>query len=125
VRSQRAIGSPVSNISSARFLPIARDNGTIGVEQNRPILIPGVAKRAPWASVTVAVLVVAFIKVSLIGLYFMELRHAPPLLRSIFDVWYCAVCSAVVGIYLASYRMIRKVISWPRPDGRTLEAGMT
>ena len=52
--------------------------------------------------VTVAVLVVAFAKVGLIGLYFMELRHAPPLLRNIFHAWYLAVCSLVVGIYLAS-----------------------
>jgi hypothetical protein len=34
----------VRNISSARFLPIARDNGTTGVEQKRPIFTPGVAK---------------------------------------------------------------------------------
>ena len=33
--------SPVSSISSARLRPIARDSGTIGVEQNSPILTPG------------------------------------------------------------------------------------
>jgi Prokaryotic Cytochrome C oxidase subunit IV len=53
-------------------------------------------------AVTVAVLVVAFAKVALIGLYFMDLRHAPPWLRNIFHVWYFAVCSVVVVIYLAS-----------------------
>jgi hypothetical protein len=52
--------------------------------------------------VTVAVLVVAFVKVALIGLHFMELRYAPPLLRNIFHVWYLAVCTVVVVIYLAS-----------------------
>jgi Prokaryotic Cytochrome C oxidase subunit IV len=52
--------------------------------------------------VTVAVLLVAFVKVALIGLYFMELRHAPPLLRHIFHGWYLAVCTVVVVIYLAS-----------------------
>jgi len=41
-----SIGSPVSSISRARFRPTAREIGTIGVEQNRPILTPGVAKRA-------------------------------------------------------------------------------
>lgn len=51
---------------------------------------------------TVVVLIVAFVKVALIGLYFMELRHAPPVLRNMFHVWYLAVCSVVVGIYLAS-----------------------
>ena len=40
------IGSPVSSSSSARLRPTAREIGTIGVEQKRPILAPGVAKRA-------------------------------------------------------------------------------
>jgi len=40
-----AIDCPVSSISSARLRPIARESGTIGVEQNRPIFTPGVAKR--------------------------------------------------------------------------------
>src|SRR3954451_24844542 len=44
-----SMGCPVSSISSARLRPIARDSGTIGVEQNRPILTPGVAKRGPPA----------------------------------------------------------------------------
>ena len=38
--------SPVNNISSARLRPIVRATGTIGVEQNRPMFTPGVAKRA-------------------------------------------------------------------------------
>ena len=38
--------SPVNNISSARLRPIARCTGTIGVEQNSPMLTPGVANRA-------------------------------------------------------------------------------
>src|SRR5262249_53703023 len=53
-------------------------------------------------AVTVAVLVVAIVKVALIGLYFMELRQAPPLLRNIFHAWYLALGSVVVVIYLAS-----------------------
>jgi hypothetical protein len=43
----------------------------------------------------VAILTVAFIKVRFIGLYFMELRAAPYLLRGIFDA-YCAVVGSVV-----------------------------
>jgi hypothetical protein len=35
-------------------------------------------------------------------MYFMELRHAPPWLRNVFHLWYFAVCSAVIGIDLAS-----------------------
>ena len=35
---------PVSSISSARLRPTARTSSTIGVEQNRPMLTPGVAK---------------------------------------------------------------------------------
>src|SRR4051794_20945415 len=41
-----SIGWPVSSMSSARLRPIARESGTIGVEQNRPIFTPGVAKSA-------------------------------------------------------------------------------
>ena len=37
--------SPVSNISMACLCATLRDSATIGVEQNRPILTPGVAKR--------------------------------------------------------------------------------
>ncbi|ORX19356.1 hypothetical protein AWC32_10910 [Mycobacterium xenopi] len=43
----------MSNISRARLRPIARDNGTIGVEKKRPILTPGVAKRACSAATQV------------------------------------------------------------------------
>ena len=36
----------MNNISSARLRPIVRATGTIGVEQNSPMLTPGVANRA-------------------------------------------------------------------------------
>lgn len=49
----------------------------------------------------VAVLVVAFTKVRFVGLYFMELRHAPVPLRLIFEAWCVAVCGVVLGMYLA------------------------
>ena len=41
-----SIMSPVNSISSTRLRPIEREIGTIGVEQNRPMFTPGVAKRA-------------------------------------------------------------------------------
>jgi hypothetical protein len=37
-------------MSSARLRPIARESGTIGVEQNSPIFTPGVANRAVSAA---------------------------------------------------------------------------
>ena len=40
------IMSPVSSISIARLRDTLRDSATIGVEQNSPILTPGVANRA-------------------------------------------------------------------------------
>src|SRR3984957_2654724 len=40
------IGSPVSSISIACLRGTLRDSATIGVEQNRPISTPGVAKLA-------------------------------------------------------------------------------
>src|SRR5205085_9234082 len=44
--SSADIASPVSSISMAALRATARDKATIGVEQNSPILTPGVAKRA-------------------------------------------------------------------------------
>ncbi len=44
--SAASTGSPSSSISMAALRGTARASATIGVEQNRPILTPGVAKRA-------------------------------------------------------------------------------
>src|SRR5580698_11324531 len=44
--SSAEIISPVSSISIAALRVTLRDNATIGVEQNRPILTPGVANLA-------------------------------------------------------------------------------
>jgi hypothetical protein len=45
---------------------------------------------------------VAFVKVRYIGVYFMELRHAPLVLRLIFQAWCAAFCALVLGIYLVA-----------------------
>jgi caa(3)-type oxidase subunit IV len=46
------------------------------------------------------ILLIAFIKVRLVGLYFMELRGAPTVLRGLFEA-YCAIaCTVVVGVFL-------------------------
>ena len=47
-----------------------------------------------------AVLVVAFVKVRFVGMYFMELRHAPIPLRALYEIWCLVVCSVVVGMFL-------------------------
>jgi hypothetical protein len=48
---------------------------------------------------SVAVLLIAFIKVRFVFLDFMELRSAPGPLRLIFEGWTIAVCSTIIGLY--------------------------
>ena len=50
---------------------------------------------------TVAVLAVAFVKVHLVGLYFMELRSAPVPLRLLFEGWVVVTGSVLIGLYLS------------------------
>lgn len=45
--------------------------------------------------------IVAFVKVHLVGNYFMELRHAPRTLRLVFSGWMVLTCALIVGLYLA------------------------
>lgn len=63
---------------------------------------------ASWESVGVtggariasfAVLVIAFVKARLIGLEFMELRHAPLPLRIAFEAWTIIMCVTLVALY--------------------------
>jgi hypothetical protein len=57
-------------------------------------VLPGVQ------TASVAVLAVAFVKVRLIGMHFMDLRLAPAALRVGFDVWCLAVATLVIALYL-------------------------
>ncbi|MBI3689371.1 MAG: cytochrome C oxidase subunit IV family protein [Mycolicibacterium aromaticivorans] len=50
--------------------------------------------------VAVAVLAIAAIKVRLVGLDFMELRHAPIPLRLAFEVYCVALWALLSGLYL-------------------------
>ena len=50
--------------------------------------------------VAVAVLAIAAVKVRLVGLDFMELRHAPIPLRAAFEVYCVALWALLSGIYL-------------------------
>ena len=50
--------------------------------------------------VAIVVLAIAAIKVRLVGLDFMELRHAPIPLRVLFEVYCFAVWAVLSGLYL-------------------------
>lgn len=64
----------------------------------------GGGHRAPVreAAVSVAVLAVAFVKIRLVGLYFMELKNAPLVLRAIFEGYVVLVAGTVITLYLAA-----------------------
>lgn len=49
---------------------------------------------------TVVVLVVAFVKVRLVGMYFMELKAAPAPLRLAFECYCVVVCAALIAMYV-------------------------
>ena len=46
------------------------------------------------------ILVVAIIKVRLVGTYFMELRNAPGALRSLFGLYCLLLLAVLLGLYL-------------------------
>jgi hypothetical protein len=54
------------------------------------------------AVAAVGVLGVAFLKVGLVGHYFMELRYAPLSLRLVFTGWAVVVCSALIVMYVTT-----------------------
>lgn len=56
----------------------------------------------PAQFATVAVLLVAFFKVGIVGAHFMELRHAPLVLELIFNAWCAVVCAVLIALYLGA-----------------------
>lgn len=48
---------------------------------------------------TSAVIIIAFIKLRMVFLEFMELRHAPMALRLAFEGWTVVVCSCLIFLY--------------------------
>lgn len=52
------------------------------------------------SAATVAVIVVAFVKIHFVATHFMELRTAPLVLRLIVDAYVVVVCVALVVIHL-------------------------
>ena len=51
--------------------------------------------------VAVAVIAIAFIKVRLVGIHFMELRGAPVLLRAAFEAYAAVAATVLIVLYLA------------------------
>ena len=49
---------------------------------------------------SIIIMTIAFIKVFLVGMYFMELRHAPQVLRGVFLGYCLLVFSVVTGMFL-------------------------
>jgi heme/copper-type cytochrome/quinol oxidase subunit 4 len=49
---------------------------------------------------TVAIIVVAALKIRFVVLYFMEVRTAPISLRVVTEVWLLAVTGLILGMYL-------------------------
>lgn len=52
---------------------------------------------------TVAVLMLAFFKVRLVLMHFMEVREAPTVLRVVFDTWLLVTCIAVASIFISMH----------------------
>ena len=49
-----------------------------------------------------AIIVIAFVKARYVILDFMEIRHAPPVMRIVGEVWVVLVCAAIVGLLFAA-----------------------
>ena len=49
---------------------------------------------------SVVILLVAFVKVRFIGLWFMELREAPVVLRLLFEGYCAVVCTMTIALFL-------------------------
>jgi hypothetical protein len=51
--------------------------------------------------VATGVIAIAFIKVRLVGIHFMELREAPLLLRAAFEAYVAVAATVLIVLYLA------------------------
>lgn len=50
--------------------------------------------------ITMGLLVLAFFKIRLVVMYFMEIGNAPIPLKAIFEVWIAGVCAVMIILYL-------------------------
>lgn len=48
---------------------------------------------------TTSMFLVAFFKVRMVGMHFMEMKHAPLPLRLLFEAWAVGACGAIIGLY--------------------------
>ena len=53
-----------------------------------------------------SILLIAFIKIRFIGMYFMELRHAPVVLRVVFEAYCILTCGVLVVIFAMSQQIV-------------------
>jgi hypothetical protein len=60
----------------------------------------GIGAGGDHRSAGVVILAVAFFKARLVGLYFMDLRGAPIVLRAVFEVYCLLVFGVVIGMFL-------------------------
>ena len=61
-------------------------------------VVPNSASQMQWLAA--ALLLLAFFKVRLVIMHFMEVATAPLLLRFIFEAWVLVVCGAILVTYL-------------------------
>ena len=59
----------------------------------------GLGFGANFRHATIAVIVLAFIKARFVFIEFMELRHAPRVLRAAFEAWAVVTGAAVIFLY--------------------------
>ncbi|MEQ9566933.1 cytochrome C oxidase subunit IV family protein [Marinobacter salarius] len=52
---------------------------------------------------SIGILVISFIKVRFVMREFMEVRHAPIVLRLVTDGWLLVICSVLIALYLSSF----------------------
>lgn len=66
--------------------------------------VEGLGRLGGGATLAVAILGIAFIKVRIIVLDFMEVRGAPVALRAILEAWIVAVCAMLLAIAVGMLR---------------------
>ncbi|MCX2929979.1 cytochrome C oxidase subunit IV family protein [Mycobacterium sp. CVI_P3] len=66
--------------------------------------VPGVGGGNSLAGFSI--LLIAFIKIRFIGMYFMELRHAPMALRGAFEAYCVVTCGVLIVIFGMSQHVI-------------------
>lgn len=77
----------------------------ITVAQFLGLSLGGAGAYSPNATLTVSVILVSLIKVRLILMEFMEVRHAPALLCRLTDIWLVVTAVALLGAYFGGSQL--------------------